>query len=884
MTGLETFAEAVRHWAHTQLDDYNAELSANPGKVSGKEFNDPVWGTIVLRPIEVLLLDSPLVQRLRFIRQLGVVHLVYPAANHTRLEHSIGVTSQMERLIASINKDKEHVNADLRTVLRLTGLCHDVGHGAMSHVSENAMDNFEVVADLRSEFAGGIGAETVSFAEMVSYLILTSEPFGDLLTLAATKADERNLPKNAIELMANATIGKQISDHVPLLHELISGPFDADKLDYMTRDAHMTGVPVVTDMARLVQKVRAVEVDRERLPEIVARRPVGVGPTWVITGVSLSGARTLDELMFGRVLLQDKLYRHHKVRAAEVMVASMFRQFADLLPDGPGMAPYLLEDHQLMELTVEVVERLVGRDLTASERVRAKVAERLATMLKRRRLFVRAFAFAQSMPNDPYHQEPEQVDGLEEVARNSDDIEFRGELIGDVAAELERICELVAPELLAQFGPDLKPFLWLDPPLAPPDNSPTLRAQLIDEGRGAPQVLDSKAGMLGASRWSDAYLLTRETGYLFTASELSMYVYIAAEVVFRRNHKVRIPRSMVTYAKQDWETLSDIKRALAAKKYFDDLPSELRALPERLTRPDITERVAAVVRKLSAYEGPPSSQREKGLPPVSEQTVLDWVRQFDERHQDGPLELLERMRVVGRNDVIEALQRFFEDHGERFTGAAACPLGGPKDSSAITTYFANDLQAKVGIQAMSLPDALTSNRPIVFVEDFVGSGNQAISIIEAWLGVEPTTQLGEERGSPLSKDTQRGLRARPLGFVFAAGRADGAQRLSERLIELDLAAEVHVGLTDLPQAFEGNGTGGDQLRDDCEAVGRQLLDDGDERHDEDWRAERALGYGNDGFLTTFPYNTPTQALTCLWKAGEVDGKPWTPLLPRRPKR
>ncbi|MCW2524707.1 MAG: hypothetical protein JWO63_3042, partial [Frankiales bacterium] len=151
-------------WAETLLRPYVARLEVRPPSTSPKEFNDPVWGTIVLRALEVVLLDSPLLQRLRYVRQLGVVHLVYPAAHHTRLEHTIGVVAQADRLVESINEhfaEEGPIDLDKRNLLRLAALCHDVGHGLMSHVSENALDNFEEVQELRTAFSDEVEGEDI---------------------------------------------------------------------------------------------------------------------------------------------------------------------------------------------------------------------------------------------------------------------------------------------------------------------------------------------------------------------------------------------------------------------------------------------------------------------------------------------------------------------------------------------------------------------------------------------------------------------------------------------------------------------------------------------------------------------------------------------------
>src|ERR1043165_6401810 len=108
-----------------------------------KQVHDSLWGTISLRPLEVALLDSPLLQRLRHLRQLGVVHWVYPGADHSRFEHSLGVLHQAQQLISAINRasvtkyDRPVISEDDIQMLRVAALLHDVGHPVMSHVSES---------------------------------------------------------------------------------------------------------------------------------------------------------------------------------------------------------------------------------------------------------------------------------------------------------------------------------------------------------------------------------------------------------------------------------------------------------------------------------------------------------------------------------------------------------------------------------------------------------------------------------------------------------------------------------------------------------------------------------------------------------------------------
>lgn len=237
MSAHDEFRLALETWTDRLVHPYIDQLKEDGAGKTSKEFNDPVWRTIVLRPLEVTILDSPLLQRLRLIRQLGLVHLVYPAANHTRLEHSIGVVTQIDRLVESVNEHFANraaagaagedpgcaINENLRNLLRLAALCHDVGHGAMSHVSENALSLYPDCIEIRDGFCDEKKIEEKPLAEIASYYIVGSPAFGDLLSASASATDE-HLPPDAVIQMQKLIIGEKVSDKHPLLQEFMSGP------------------------------------------------------------------------------------------------------------------------------------------------------------------------------------------------------------------------------------------------------------------------------------------------------------------------------------------------------------------------------------------------------------------------------------------------------------------------------------------------------------------------------------------------------------------------------------------------------------------------------------------------------------------------------------
>ena len=155
-----------------------------PPKIYGsKVINDPIHGAMSFRNHELILMDCPLLQRLRYIRQLGPANLLYPTANHTRFDHSLGVCHVADRMWRALREKAEEVSginceADVPSItrlqVRLAGLLHDIGHGPFSHVSDRFMGTFKDIDKLTS--AGGEFPDSNPH-EVLSYLILTSKAF-----------------------------------------------------------------------------------------------------------------------------------------------------------------------------------------------------------------------------------------------------------------------------------------------------------------------------------------------------------------------------------------------------------------------------------------------------------------------------------------------------------------------------------------------------------------------------------------------------------------------------------------------------------------------------------------------------------------------------------
>lgn len=293
-----------------EIDDFVGGLltSYKPRKLSsGKIVRDPVFGYHLLHPHEVNIVDSPLIQRLRYIHQTALAYLVYPSANHTRFEHSLGVATLAERIATSLNRqaDDRLLGRNDILELRLAALLHDCGHGLFSHLSESIMSQ-HFAKELRLiRLSGFFGKEDVSLGEIVSSLIVRSEPFQNLWN------DIRVFYGNIqvdIEKVAKLIVG-EASPFEQYKSDIITGPFDADKLDYFTRDAHFTGIKVEIDIDRILLMIHILNIAEERKRLLV---------------VKAGGSHHLEQILFDKMTLYSSIYHHHKIRALECMIRAIF--------------------------------------------------------------------------------------------------------------------------------------------------------------------------------------------------------------------------------------------------------------------------------------------------------------------------------------------------------------------------------------------------------------------------------------------------------------------------------------------------------------------------------------------------------------------------------
>ncbi len=255
---------------------------------------DPLWNNIGVEPFALRLVDLPAFQRLRYVRQLGLAHLVYPGATHSRFEHALG-TYHLARIALDVlagRGELDHLALNEAGIVRAAALLHDIGHYPFSHALEEiGVPHHEDVAEPLI-LGGDVGA-------------LLRHEFGD------------DAPARVFAMIRGGSTSP--------LGGLISGSIDLDKIEYLKRDAHMCGVPY-----------GEIDVDRLLHSLVMLDGPTRRGTA---IGISEKGLSALESLLFAKYQMYRNVYWHHAVRAATAMYK---RLVEDALHDGALDVPRLV--------------------------------------------------------------------------------------------------------------------------------------------------------------------------------------------------------------------------------------------------------------------------------------------------------------------------------------------------------------------------------------------------------------------------------------------------------------------------------------------------------------------------------------------------------------
>jgi HD superfamily phosphohydrolase len=255
-----------------------------------KLFSDPVHGFIsVPKNVIMDLIQTPEVQRLRRIRQLGVGHLVFPGAEHSRFNHALGAMALMQDAITSLSEKGTPIAPEEQTAALAVALLHDVGHGAFSHTLEH-----ELIEDFSHEDMSRV------------LLVALNERMDGALDTALAIFDD--------------DYGR------PFFHQLVSSQLDMDRLDYLRRDSFYTGVA-------------EGEVGVQRLLKTMRVHPPQGGPDAEVM-IEAKGIYAVENFLISRRLMYWQVYLHKTVLAGDELLRGALRRAQEHL-DGSGAPDWL---------------------------------------------------------------------------------------------------------------------------------------------------------------------------------------------------------------------------------------------------------------------------------------------------------------------------------------------------------------------------------------------------------------------------------------------------------------------------------------------------------------------------------------------------------------
>ncbi|MFN5705788.1 MAG: HD domain-containing protein [bacterium] len=239
-----------------------------------KIFNDPVYGFISV-PYEIVfdLIEHPYFQRLRNIKQLGLTHLVYPGALHTRFHHALGAMHLMGIAIESLRYKNIEITEEEAEAVTIAILLHDIGHGPFSHALESC-----IVPEVHHESLS------------ILFMKELNNQFNGRLSLA-------------IEIFENKY-------HKKFLHQMVSGQLDMDRMDYLNRDSFYTGVSEGVIGFDRILKMISVKEDLLVIEE--------------------KGIYSVEKFLIARRLMYWQVYFHKTVLSAEQLLYKILKRAKEI--------------------------------------------------------------------------------------------------------------------------------------------------------------------------------------------------------------------------------------------------------------------------------------------------------------------------------------------------------------------------------------------------------------------------------------------------------------------------------------------------------------------------------------------------------------------------
>jgi HD superfamily phosphohydrolase len=520
---------------HREFFGKSASHPVLPLKQS-KVIHDNLWGTNRFSWRELALIDTSIFQRLRYIHQVGLAYLVYPSAHHTRFEHCLGVSIVASRIFDSLlqrqSGEFENIiramdgNAEfnlrikqLRQELRLAALLHDIGHSLFSHTSEQVYEELHLLRAASEELSALIG-KTKGAGEVLSFCLSSTESIRSVLTrrqknlIGVTSSEDFSeaIDFDNVSLMI---VGRSKHPFLQFLGDIISSGFDADKLDYLLRDATFAGLPLRYDLDRYLYEVR-LQKDiisdgdgcLKKLYDATGSGHIDASPadgnhrfpyyeTYRLR-LPREAMNIIEQVVICKFMLFSYIYHHPKVRAAEGLLMRTLRQKVDVWKKEGKSEQEILQE--FLEMTDGSLQNLSGTPLIKD------CSYRLVNRLLPREIYRLSAAITS------HAEKPLLADFLTDLQDHEKRNELVKNLEQEIGQELIKLDETLPKdweEALRQAG------VWVDIPKAPEFED--VDKLVLGLRSGAPDV--QLLSVFPIDRWVQAYTHFRYYVRIFSFSE-----------------------------------------------------------------------------------------------------------------------------------------------------------------------------------------------------------------------------------------------------------------------------------------------------------------------------------------------------------------------------
>jgi HD superfamily phosphohydrolase len=838
-----------------------------------KEILDPVVGYVKIYSWEMAMLDTLLFQRLRKITQLGLANLVYPSLNYTRFEHTIGTIGRLNQVLTRLREchkpgeyENEKINVSTidkyETQIRLAALFHDVGHCMFSHLTEFAMNelkggkykrkytdevtgeekeytiDYPSVEIIESIFNDEFAKEKdkLRLFEIFSITILGTRQVAEILfsnniALFTYKDGEKikNIEElgSVLEHVARFIAGLPIENtpETIFLAQLMSSGLDVDKLDYMSREEHFSGIKIEMDLQRIFNKINIFSISSNKLPESLEKYTKHIHPKhneqniaeeFIILGIEKGGQYSYEEFCMARLSLYEKIYLHKKVRAAEAFLKKKLTEFVAYdheyqqahkwlyLPESiiEEKLPYKIEKEVIVEGELFPRPETIQENIKFSDIIERKIPDR-------------AFGFGPANSKTDSSVKNEKGELLSENELNNiHSIALWKSLMGTGNAKVVdslRKSILKEAENISTFVLD-HDLNFEDSVIRNEEERKIIEETLVFDipdwkrVRLNPQTLYFKDAGFNTINWTipvdrihTYYQLHRILAYIYVNYKFCPLIYLATERVL---YKYKIDNKLTNFvfdqtqavSNSVYEKAEEIKQELCKqiisknKHYYSDY-EDLIPLDETLTTSFAIEKIQSVIRIL----GNINCKKNRNLSTLD---VERFLKQFDRAIQLPMLHLISNIKVLSPENELPEKIKDIRKKIDEDKKIGVLPLGDFMNSSSNLLKNLKDTFLENNITSFNVNSEIIKNLDyILVIDDNINTGIQCLNIMMRYLGYDKTNIL-EEKQKELWMDleSKRGdiqegiktefseeLKKKKFEFLFIAGHETSAETLKSYL-------------------------------------------------------------------------------------------------------